>query len=266
MTLCGIERCRPNYKFQTSNRPGYHLHVILEGRGKLCVNGKTNDLHFGQMFITKPNEPVWYQADNDDPWVYCWMTFDGSLARQCAEDAGFYSGINVLDCHIDQHKFYSLVAQVLEEADLTTTGVYSRTGILLEYIGAAVDSNFKNEGNGNHAAEYQTDDYVNYAVDLIKENYTTIKIADVANCIGLHRCYLSNIFKQEMGISPQKYLMQCRVQEACRLLEETSIPIQEISRQVGYDNPLTFSKTFKNFYGISPKNYRLKVKAKKTNT
>ena len=68
MTLCGIERCRPNYKFQTSNRPGYHLHVILEGRGKLCVNGKTNDLHFGQMFITKPNEPVWYQADNDDPW------------------------------------------------------------------------------------------------------------------------------------------------------------------------------------------------------
>ena len=59
-----------------------------------------------------------------------------------------------------------------------------------------------------------------------------------------------------MGISPQEYLIQCKLQQAVNFLIETNNPIQEIARQVGYDNPLTFSKTFKNFYGVSPKLYR----------
>ena len=54
----------------------------------------------------------------------------------------------------------------------------------------------------------------------------------------------------------QEYLIQCKLQKAITFLIETNNPIQEIARQVGYDNPLTFSKTFKNFYGVSPKTYR----------
>ena len=60
--------------------------------------------------------------------------------------------------------------------------------------------------------------------------------------------------------------MQCRIQRACKILEETDNPIQEIARQIGYDNPLTFSKTFKNFYGISPKAYRKSSRQKDETT
>lgn len=35
--------------------------------------------------------------------------------------------------------------------------------------------------------------------------------------------------------------------------------IGEIAEKIGYENPLTFSKIFKNVYGVSPKNYRLRV-------
>jgi AraC family transcriptional regulator of arabinose operon len=50
--------------------------------------------------------------------------------------------------------------------------------------------------------------------------------------------------------------MQYMLNYACRLLRETDAQIQDISKRVGYNNLLTFSKIFKNRLGISPKNYR----------
>lgn len=65
--ICGIEHCLPDYYFNADNRPGYHLHVVLEGRGTLSVDGREQEIHFGQLFITKPDEATWYRADSTDP-------------------------------------------------------------------------------------------------------------------------------------------------------------------------------------------------------
>lgn len=256
LMLCGVEHCLPDYYFHTTDRPGYHLHVIMQGKGTLSVNGKETDLHFGQMFMTKPGEETWYKADAEDPWVYCWMAFDGSIAQKCVEEAGFVKGVNVLDCHVDTRHFYSIVSKVLDQAELTPSNVYSRTGHLLEFISTAVHSNYESERRIRKTHHYPADDYVTYAADFIRGNYATVKIGDVAKFVGLNRSYLTNLFKAKMGVSPQEYLMQCKLNQACKLLEETENPIQEISRQIGYDNPLTFSKTFKSFYGVSPREYR----------
>ena len=51
--------------------------------------------------------------------------------------------------------------------------------------------------------------------------------------------------------------MQYKLKQSQRLLLETQLPIQEVALRVGYDNPLTFSKIFKNEHGASPKNYRI---------
>ncbi len=256
LTMCGVEHCLPDYIYHTDGRPAYHLHVILDGRGVLSVNGRQQELHFGQMFITKPGEDTWYKADSNDPWSYCWMSFDGNLAQKCAEDAGFLPGVNWLDCHIDRQIFFTLVSRILDRTEVVPSNLYLRTGLLLEYLSAAIDSYDRGAASPRRIREFPMDDYVRYAYDFIRTNYATAKIADVAGYIGIHRSYLTSIFKEKIGVSPQKFLMQCRLGQACELLETTDNPIQDISRQVGYDNPLTFSKTFKNFYGMSPKAYR----------
>lgn len=258
LMLCGIEHCLPDYSFHAGNRTGYHLHVVLEGRGVLSVNGNERELHFGQIFVTKPGEDTWYKADSNDPWVYCWMAFDGNIAKKCIEDAGFTEGVNVLDCHVDQQQFFSIVSKVLDQTELKTANVYSRTGLLLEYISVAVDSYYQQEKTRRKREVTASVDYVQFAADFIRTNYATARIADVARYVGLHRSYLTNLFTTKMGISPQEYLMQCKIHQARKLLRETDNPIQEISRQVGYDNPLTFSKTFKKYYGLSPRAYREK--------
>ena len=258
LRLCGIENCQSGQYFAVrSGRPGYHLHVILSGKGILWVDGRQQELHFGQMFLTKPGESTWYRADETDPWSYCWMTFDGTLAKGYAENAGFKEGINWLNCHVDQQHFYSLCRQVLSQPELNIANDIMRLGLLMEYIAWAVKSNYQSEQEEQRRHEYAPDIYVQYAVDFINENYITARITDVAGYIGIHRSYLTSIFKKKMGISPQEYLLQCRLKHSARLLLETDLPIQEISRRVGYDNPLTFSKVFKRFYGVSPRNYRI---------
>ena len=257
LLLCGIENCLPGYTFRVKvERPGWHVHVILSGKGVLCTKDGEQELHFGQMFVTKPGEPVWYRADREDPWSYCWMTFDGTMARGFMDSAGFREGVYTRNCNMEPQRFYALCRRVLDQPEMTQANDLMRLGLLLEYISLAVQSNSEAEQGEPHRHEYAPDIYVQYAVDFINENYATAKITDVAGYIGIHRSYLTSIFKKKMGISPQEYLLQCRLKHSNRLLLETDLPIQEVSREVGYDNPLTFSKVFKRFYGVSPRKFR----------
>ena len=260
LTLCGVGNCLPDYCFHTENRPGYHLHVILQGKGQLSVNGKMYNLHIGQLFVTKPGEETWYKADREEPWVYCWMSFDGTQAKDVINLAGFCDGVNALDYHADCWTLYDLVTKVLDLDEDFPSCDYHRSAYLLEFIGHIMDSYSKSQEDGKTKREFSANHYIDNAVSYIRENYAVARISDIANHLGIHRSYLAGIFKKKMGVSPKEYLMQCRLNSACKQLEETDIPIHEIARKVGYDNPLTFSKTFKTHYGVSPKEYRSRKK------
>ena len=256
LTICGYEKCAPGYQFNTEQRPGYHLHVVLSGKGVLCVNGEEHPVRHGQMFVTKPGENTWYRADEKEPWTYCWMTYEGNLAARYTESSGFHDGANILDCNVDQRQFFLLVQRVLDHPELTLSNDLLRLGLLLEYLSLAVESAQKQLPPSLRERELSADVYVDYAVTYILSNSANVKISDVARYIGINRSYLTNIFKKKMGVPPQEYLMQCKLERACQLLRETDASIQDISRRVGYDNPLTLSKIFRSRYGVSPTAYR----------
>ena len=104
--------------------------------------------------------------------------------------------------------------------------------------------------------EYNATVYVEYAINYLQANYANAKINDVAQQIGINRSYLTSIFRKQVGMSPQEYLMQYRMDKAQDLLVESDISVQEIALRVGYENALTFSKIFKSYYGLSPAHYR----------
>ena len=263
LTLCGVETCLPGYEFQCEDRTGYHLHVILSGRGILNVNGSTYPLHRGQMFVTKPGEKTWYRADEKDPWTYCWMTFDGHKAEKYIENIGLIPGINWRDCYEDPRQYYAYVKDILDRPEMTLANDLQRLSRLLSFLSLAIETEEKKLPYPHHENDVSTDTYVDKAVIYIQSNFANVKIADVARNIGINRSYLTKIFKNRMGISPQEFLMECRMNYARKYLLETNAQIQDIARRVGYDNLLTFSKIFKNKYGISPKNYRLQNRSTK---
>ena len=242
--------------YATEGREGYHLHAVLAGKGYLHVRGEVIAIHYGQLFVTKPGEKCHYEGDSENPWRYCWMTFDGKDAQSFIEGAGFSDGVYVVDCKVDMQGFLRLVRRTMDHSELSLANDLMRLGHLFEFLSLVVESNYRRGSVRKHQYEYSPDIYVQQAVDLIRCNYAIIKITDISKDIGINRSYLTTIFKQKIGVSPQEYLVKFKLGKAAQLLLETDLPVQDISRKAGYPNPLTFSKMFKRTYGVSPREYR----------
>jgi two-component system response regulator YesN len=95
------------------------------------------------------------------------------------------------------------------------------------------------------------------ALKYIRENYQSdLTLEDVAQKICMSPYYLSHLFREELNITFVEYLTMVRMEEAKRLLKDTSQSIVAIAFQVGYEDASYFSKVFKKYVGISPAQYR----------
>lgn len=78
----------------------------------------------------------------------------------------------------------------------------------------------------------------------------------LARLASLSYCQLFRLFKRHLGLSPQRYIEQQRIRYAKRLLTLNHLSIKEIASQVGFPNPLYFSRRFQKATGLSPSQYR----------
>ncbi len=78
----------------------------------------------------------------------------------------------------------------------------------------------------------------------------------MANEVSMSRAALAKRFKALVGQPMFEYLTILRVQRAKELLQETKLPLYEVSSRVGYESDLAFTKTFKKHTGTTPTRYR----------
>lgn len=96
------------------------------------------------------------------------------------------------------------------------------------------------------------------ACHYLEEHFTEdISLQDLADILGVGHEHLSRTFKKEKGTSPQHYLIDLKIQEACKLLlRYDELDIRSVGELVGYSDPYYFSRIFKKYVKVSPKNYR----------
>ena len=258
MKTCGIQRCLPGYAYPHNAREGFHLHVVLSGKGVLRVEGKEYHIGKGQMFLLRERNDIFYQADTEDPWYYVRITYCGDSAEKCMAHAGFTDGVYVQECHVDPQEFFTVVTEILERPHLKTSSEFYRMSLALRFLSLAIESWEKSGDSHRQKSEMTVEDYVNYAAKLMRSNYSGIKVGDVADYIGINRTYLTAIFQSQMHMSPQEYLMQVRMEKSRELLLNIDVPIYVVAQEVGYHDQLAFSKIFKKKYGLSPEQYRKK--------
>lgn len=258
LTVCGIERCRPDKFYGPAIRNDYHVHFILSGKGILTIGEKTYHLQRGNIFTIPPHIETYYYADPSDPWQYTWVSFSGTRAAYFLEKAGITAETPVRDTYINPEDFLSLTEKILNHHELTIPNELIRTSLLYEILALLVSS-YTQQSNYRSAMhlDYSADIYVKHAVEYIHSHYAHIRVNDLAEYIGITRSYLTHIFKERLNVSPQEYLLSYRLEQGCRFLRTTQLSIQDVGMKIGYDNQLTFSKIFKKHYGMSPKNYRL---------
>lgn len=75
--------------------------------------------------------------------------------------------------------------------------------------------------------------------------------------------YLTKLFHARYGYTIYEYVLKLRMERAKELLEKPDIKILDIAERLGYKDNHYFSKAFRNYYGISPSQYRKKSSEKK---
>ena len=117
------------------------------------------------------------------------------------------------------------------------------------------------EQGGNGELPLQVISYAEYAARFISNHYREkIRIRELAERIGISRSYLVKLMKQEMGMSPQEYLIATRMKRASEFLIRTDDSIRSVADECGYDDALAFSKVFKAKFGVNPSEYRLRYR------
>ena len=95
------------------------------------------------------------------------------------------------------------------------------------------------------------------AVTFFSENYNqNINIDDYAASRGMSVSWFIRNFKKYTGSTPMQFIVGIRINNAQMLLETTTYSINEISKIVGYDNQLYFSRLFHKWKGYSPRECR----------
>jgi AraC-like DNA-binding protein len=245
----GWEHCQPSHAFGPAIRQHYLLHYIVSGKGSYYVHDKCYQLKQNEAFLICPGESTFYKADEDDPWEYCWISFDGYEAADILKRCGLSK--STLTFHDKSNgKLQDILLDLIYRYENFSKNEYSTLSQLYQCFSYMLEQ---------VSYIHKKSAYVETAIDYIYHNYSyNIKITDIAKHVNLDRTYLYRLFKESCNVSPQQYLLQFRLQVAVNMLETTNINITEISYSCGFKDTPTFCKHFKKFYCDTPFRYRKK--------
>lgn len=101
------------------------------------------------------------------------------------------------------------------------------------------------------------DDPVDRAVRYVHSSYSQpIDLTQLADVAHVSRSHLVHCFGARVGMSPLRYVRQVRIEAAKRLLAGGTLSVKEVARQVGFTDPLYFSRAFARHTGVSPTAFR----------
>lgn len=232
--VCGIKSYASGDFFPLHHIQWHVLHYVTTGKGCYHCNGQDLPVAAGDIFVSHPGYFTSYIPDEEDPFTYIWVSFDctpafASLITQNVFSAPWAGSI------------FEQIPAVSEQA-APEWAVCAR---LFDF--------FAELAQRQPISIPPRDDYVSRAVNFIQTNYPdSIQIADIAADLGLSRNYFCRIFKQQMGLSPQEYLVSYRLTVAAGLLLEQNLSQKEAALQVGYPDVCAFSRMFKRKYGVAP--------------
>ena len=251
----GREQCEPGYTYGPHVRTNYILHMVIGGKGVLIKGAKTYPVCSGQAFLIIPGEETTYCADRKDPWHYMWVGFHGLRCEEMMQRAGFSADHPVLTCrNMDQIR--KKMDELMQYAQLNYVNELLRLGTMYHLL-ALITENASQDLPELPGENSDGQLYIKSAVNLlINSGKRNIRVEDVAHAIGISRSYFTSIFRREMKVSPQEFLMNFRMERARGLLRYTDRPVGEIAEEVGYADSMSFSKAFKKRFHLTPSEFR----------
>ena len=225
--------------------PDYQIIYIRRGAGIFIIDGVERRIGAGNAVLYRPHERQEYvYRQNDRAEVY-WVHFGGydteGILRQLGLDEGTVIPLN------SDGELARISAELIKELQLQSDGFrMSCRGLLISLL-VQLKRNSRRTTDAR-IEKVRAKLTVDYAEEITNEQ--------LAEMCGMSVSGFAHQFKKEIGVSPREYILQQRLSAALFLLENTDRTVADISRRVGFEDNLYFSKFFRSRIGISPSDYR----------
>ena len=170
----------------------------------------------------------------------------------------FYQTLNDMDSQLER-QFESLMS-ILDGNGYTSSRVDEHLVFLLRHLVVRHKSEIKRAEQVDAlkpATRKEIYKRLCIAKDFLHSSFAdNLDLDGISHTACLSSPQLVRQFKAVFHTTPYQYLTRIRLNHAGRLLRDSSIPVQEVTWQCGFENTSAFSRAFKAFYGVTPLHYR----------
>ncbi|SDF60114.1 AraC-type DNA-binding protein [Fontibacillus panacisegetis] len=257
LVFWGKEDCVPGHTVGPGVRDLYKIHFVHKGKGVVRAGTEAVQLVAGQAFLIWPDIVYYYKADDEDPWTYSWIGFEGSEVQELLSRTFLTPEMPIFSM---DSKVMPTLYDHLSDASLSSAALDLRlNSIFYEFLATWVETAERTSTPA--VISGRGDQYVHQTLEFLHTHYNeNISLADHADSLGIDRKHLSTLFKKSLDIPPRQYLLHYRMDRACDLLVTGKYTVGEVARSVGYQDPLLFSRMFKKIKGIPPSMYSHSLK------
>ena len=247
---CGKRIRNIEHSFGPYDKGTFLLYFIKEGSATLLSNGKESQISAPGFFVNYPHSQNTYCANKNTYWSIKWIVIDGSVIEKYLSLMGMSPEKPYIKLN-DTFEIEMLFDELYETFDKTSVSSKIYCISLVHKLFSLLIENSSHPKSENK--------YVLSALEMIGRNFSdpNFNVGSLAKMLGLHYNYFSIQFKKETGISPQKAIMEYRINSACKMLRFTNAPIKEVALKCGFADEFYFSRRFKKEKQLSPSEYRL---------
>lgn len=250
--FCGRdENLHPGAKYGPVIRDAYIVECCTGGYGSIIINWREFPVSGGMCYILRPGDVVIHTAAETEPRSGVWCAVKGNAIEHYLRAAGISSEAPFAP----KEAFAAIteeIEQILKLESDTDSGAELRRNAHLHMLFGELMRYAPKETQGSR--------YVRKAIHMMEMHYSEhLTVQNIAEELGLERCYFSNLFSKSTGQTPHAYLSKLRIHRACMLLGEDELTIAEIARAVGIE-PISFARVFREKTGMLPGQYRAERK------
>jgi AraC-like DNA-binding protein len=234
-------------------------HVVVKialSRGGVVGTGPKSQLRRlqpGEAVLRFVDDPdIWeaYDARQSKPWEFIGLILNGSVAALAARSLmNQYGRVYQLGLgHRLIRRLLDLSRQHTHVSEMSGLVALNFANTVFGALCASVSENPK---------RFQSVELAEAAEAMMRNNIAhDWTISELANRIGVSREHLTRAFADRHGVPPHRFLVELRIEEACRRLRFTSDPVKSIFLDLGFQSHTSFSRAFQRYHQVTPSEYR----------
>lgn len=224
-----------------------------KGAGWCELSGRSHEVHAGDLLIVPPKAGHAYGASEARPWSIYWFHATGELLGEFLKELDVSADHPVIRIGEDSQllALFEEALEVLEHGYNTLQLLYASKA--LGHLLAAIIRDHRTasqECPSPHQKIAQT-------IAFMKQHLNhSLKLDALAAIANLSRSRYVDLFKQQTGYAPIDYFIRLRMHRACQMLDTTELSIKAVAADLGYEDPLYFTRIFRSVNELTPTQYR----------